>query len=96
MANPLKDVCENANTHTHGGVGTFTKEMKLELMWINSAMEWSQEGFETPPAECPPVECGQSDGATGTLYRKDRVSQSGPDAGHVVTKRRGPTSGQWR
>ena len=36
---------------------------------------------ETPPAECLPVECGQSDGATGTLDRKDRVSQSGPDAG---------------
>ena len=35
----------------------------------------------TPPTECPPVECGQSDGATGTLDRKDRVSQSGPDAG---------------
>ena len=29
---------------------------------------------ETPPAECPPVECGQSDGATGALHRKDRVS----------------------
>ena len=36
---------------------------------------------ETPPTECPPVECGQSDGVTGALYRKDRVSQSGPDAG---------------
>ena len=23
-------------THTHGGVGTFTKEKKLELKWINS------------------------------------------------------------
>ena len=30
-----------------------------------------QLGKETPPAECPPVECGQSDGATGALYRKD-------------------------
>ena len=49
---------------------------------------------ETPPAECPPVECGQSDCATGALYRKDRVSQSGPDVGHVVTERRGPASGQ--
>ena len=29
---------------------------------------------ETPPVECPPVKCGQSDGATGALYRKDRVS----------------------
>ena len=30
-----------------------------------------------------------------SLYRKDRVSQSGPDAGHVVTGRWGPASGQW-
>ena len=36
---------------------------------------------ETPPAECLPIECGQSDGATGALDRKDRVSQSGPNAG---------------
>ena len=61
-------------THTHGGVGTFIKEMKLDLMWINSAMEQRRERFKTPPAECPPVECGQSDGAIGTLYRKDKVS----------------------
>ena len=27
---------------------------------------------ETPPAECPPVECGQSDGATDAVDRKDR------------------------
>ena len=54
---------------------------------------WEQ-GFETPPAECPLVEYGQSDGATGTLDKKDRVSQSGPDAGHVVTGRWGPASGQ--
>ena len=26
---------------------------------------------ETPPADCPLVECGQSDGATGALYSKD-------------------------
>ena len=57
---------------TLGGVGTFIKEMKLELMWINSAMERRREGFETPPVLCPPVECGQSNGATGTLYRKER------------------------
>ena len=30
--------------------------------------------------EAPLVEC-QSDGATGTLYRKDGISQSAPDAG---------------
>ena len=74
MANSLENDCENANTHTHGGVGTFIKEMKLELMWINSAMEQRRERFEAPPAECLPIECGQSDGATGALYRKDRVS----------------------
>ena len=50
-------------THIHmmvslGGVGTFTKEMKLELMWINSAMKQRQEGLGTPPVECPLVECG--------------------------------------
>ena len=49
---------------------------------------------ETPPVECPPIECGQSDGAIGALYRKDRVSQSGSDTGHVVTERWVPASGQ--
>ena len=94
MANPLENDCENANTHTHGGVGTFTKEMKLKLMWINSVMEQGREGFETPLAECPPVECGQSDSATSALFQKDRVSQSGPDTGHVVTRRWAYVSGQ--
>ena len=76
MANPLGNDCKNANIHTHGGVGTFTKKMKLELIWINSAMEWRRERFETPAVECPPVECGQSDGATDALDRKDRGQQS--------------------
>ena len=31
-----------------------------------------EQGLETSPVECPPVECGQSNGATGTLDRKDR------------------------
>ena len=44
MANPLENDYENADTHTHGGVGTFTKEKKLELMWINSAMKRRREG----------------------------------------------------
>ena len=57
----------------------------MELMWINSAMKRRREGFETSLAECPPIECGQSDSATGALYRKDRVSQSAPDASHAVT-----------
>ena len=60
--------------------------MKLELIWINSVKE-QREGFITPPVECPPVECGQSDDTTGALYRKDRVSKSGLDADHVVTGR---------
>ena len=38
-------------------------------MWINLVKERGQ-GFVTPPAECPSVECGQSDGATGALYIK--------------------------
>ena len=54
MANPLENDYENANTHTHDGVhlvvlAHFTKEMKLELMWINSAKE-QRQGFITPPA----------------------------------------------
>ena len=35
MTNPLKNVCENANTLLLGGVGTFAKEKLLELNWIN-------------------------------------------------------------
>ena len=46
-----------------------------------------EKGFKTSSTECPPVECGQSDGATSALYRKDRVSQSAQNAGHVVTGR---------
>ena len=53
-----------------------------------------EQGLETSPTECPPIEYGQSDGATDALYRKDRVSQSAPDAGHVVTRLWGAASGQ--
>ena len=35
MTNPLKNVCENANTLELGGVGTFVKEKLLELNCIN-------------------------------------------------------------
>ena len=31
-----------------------------------------EQGLETSSVECPPVECEQSDGATGALDRKDR------------------------
>ena len=61
-------------------------------MWINSVKE-QRQGFETPPVECPSVECKKSDGATGTLYSKDRVSQSGPDTGYVVIGCWGHVSG---
>ena len=30
-----------------------------------------EQALETSPAECLPIECGQSDGATGALDRKD-------------------------
>ena len=30
-----------------------------------------EQGLETSPVECPPIEYGQSDGATGALDRKD-------------------------
>ena len=33
-----------------------------------------ERGLETSLAECLLVECGQSDGATDALYRKDRDS----------------------
>jgi hypothetical protein len=35
VTNPLKNICENANTLALGGVGTFAKEKLLELNWIN-------------------------------------------------------------
>ena len=63
------------------------QEMKLELMWINSVMKWRREGLGTPPVECLPVECGQSNGATGALHKKDRVSQSASDAGRACLVR---------
>ena len=60
-------------------------------------VETNQLGEETEAkGESTLAECGQSDGATGALDRKDRVSQSGPDAGHVVIRHWGPTSGQWQ
>ena len=48
MANPLENNYENANTHTHGGVhlvvlAHLQKEIKLELMWINSTMKQRRE-----------------------------------------------------
>ena len=41
---------------------------------VDQLGEGTEARVRTPPTEYPPVECGQSDGATGTLYRKDRVS----------------------
>ena len=85
-------------THKHMAVYTWWcwhiykgDEVGVDVDQLGEEMEAKGE---TSPAECPPIECGQSDGATGALYRKDRVSQSGPDAGHVVTGRWGPASGQ--
>ena len=65
-ANTLENVFENMLTHTH----------KV----IHLVVGTFEQGLESSPVECPPIECGQSDGATGALYRKDRISQSAPDA----------------
>ena len=62
MANTLENVCENMLTHVH----------KV----IHLVVGTFEQSLETSPVECLPVECGQSDGATGALYRKDRGSQS--------------------
>ena len=48
----------------------------MELMWINSVKKRVQN-----------FTGGVFDGATGVLFRKDRVSQSAPDADHAVTGR---------
>ena len=50
-----------------------------------------EQGLETSLAECPPIECGQSDGAIGALYRKDGGHCKCPDAGLGRTG----ASGQW-
>ena len=48
MTNPLKNVCENANTLVLGGVGTFAKEKLLELNWINlEKREMFFDGLQT-------------------------------------------------
>ena len=54
---PLKIFCENMLTHVH----------KV----IHLVVGTFEQGLETSLAECPPVECGQSDGVTDALYRKD-------------------------
>ena len=59
---PLKVFCENMLTHVH----------KV----IHLVVGTFEQGLETSLAECLLVECVQSDGATGALYRKDRSSQS--------------------
>ena len=38
---------------------------------IHLVVDTFEQGLETSPVECPPVECGQSDGATGALDIKD-------------------------
>ena len=75
MANPLEKVCENANTHTLGGVHLVVLHIyKGDENGVDADQlgEGTEAWVRTPPAECLPVECGQSDGATGTLDRKDR------------------------
>ena len=78
-------------THIHMVVYTWRcwhicqgEEVGVDVDQLDEEMEAKGE---TSPAECTPVECGQFDGATGALYRKDRVSQSAPDASHAMTGR---------
>ena len=78
MLTPLKTFVKNMLTHVH----------KV----IHLVVGTFEQGLETSQAECPHVECGQSNGATGALYKKDRVSQSAPDAGLNWTG----ASGQWK
>ena len=54
---PLKNVYENMLTHVH----------KVVHLVVGTF----EQGLGTSPVECPPIECGQSDGATDTLDRKD-------------------------
>ena len=54
---PFKTFCENMLTHVH----------KV----IHLVVGTFEQGLGTSLTECPPIECGQSDGAIGALYRKD-------------------------
>ena len=38
---------------------------------IHLVVDIFEHGIGTSPVECPPVECGQSDGAIDTLDKKD-------------------------
>ena len=78
MTNPLGNVCEKL-THVYKVVNTWWcwHIYKGEEVGVDV----DQLGEETPSAECPPIEYGQSDGATGALHRKDRVSLGAPDRG---------------
>ena len=58
--NTLENIDENMLTYVH----------KV----IHLVVGTFEQGLETSLAECPPVECGQSDGATDALDRKDRGS----------------------
>ena len=93
MANPLENVCEKL-THIH---------MVVYTWWCwhiykgdEVGVDVDQLGDGTEARKVRNSTGGVSDGATGTLYRKDKVSQSAPDAGHTVTGRWGPVSGQWQ
>ena len=54
---PLKMFMKNMLTHVH----------KV----IHLVVGIFEQGLGTSPTECSSEECGQSDGTTGALYRKD-------------------------
>ena len=50
----------------------FVKNMLIHVhKVIHLVVDIFEQGLGTSSAECPPVECEQSDGATGALDRKD-------------------------
>ena len=85
MANPLKIIVKML-THIHIVVYTW---------WCWHIYKGDEVGVDVDQLG-DGIEARRVRNSTGALYRKDRVSQSGLDAGHMVTGRWGPTSDQWR
>ena len=84
----LWKMIEKMLTHIHMVVYTWWcwHIYKGEEVGVDVDQLGKEKGSKTSPVECPPVECGQSDGATDALYGKDRVSQSAPDAGTRIDR----------
>ena len=84
MANPLENVCEKL-THMH---------MVVYTWWCWHIYKGDKVGVDVDQLG-DEMEARRVRYFTDAMYRKDRVSQSAPNAGHTVTERWGPMSGQW-